>query len=48
LKGRGGIFMWESESRSFASRSRISMAVRVRVRLWVGAEKGSVKVQPAN
>lgn len=35
--GRGGILTLGFVSRSFWSRSRISMAVRVRVRLWVGA-----------
>lgn len=38
LMGKGGILTLGLVSRSFLSRSRISMAVLVRVRLWVGAE----------
>lgn len=39
LMGRGGILTLGFVSRSFWSSSRISMAVRVRVRLWFGARK---------
>lgn len=43
LMGRGGILTLGLVSRSFWSSSRISMAVRVRVRLWVGAVRRSRK-----